>query len=42
MKREISEKALALIDKVCRTFDDYNSDASVMDSVRKELLDALG
>ena len=35
-------KALALIDKVCRTFDDYEPSAELFDSVRRELLEALG
>ena len=36
------EKAISLIEKVCRTLDDYDPDAALMDSVRKELLEALG
>lgn len=35
-------KALALIDKVCRTFDDYEFSSEVLDSVRRELLEAIG
>lgn len=36
------EKALAIIDKVCRTFDDYEADAAALDNARRELLEALG
>lgn len=35
-------KALALIRKVCRSFDDYNGSAALFDEVRHELLEALG
>lgn len=36
------EKALHLIGRVCRSFDDYDPDAALMDEVRHELLEALG
>ena len=36
------EKALAIIDKVCRTFDDYDPSAAALDSARREILEALG
>ena len=36
------EKALALVDKLCRTFDDYDPDAAKFDAVHRELLEALG
>lgn len=35
-------KALALIDKVCRSFDDYDGSFTLFDDVRHELLEALG
>jgi hypothetical protein len=35
-------KALTLIDKMCRTFDDYEFSHEALDSVRRELLEALG
>jgi hypothetical protein len=35
-------KALALIGKVCRTFDDYEFSHEALDSVRRELLEELG
>ena len=36
------EKALAIIDKVCRTFDDYDPTAAALDNARREVLEALG
>ena len=36
------EKALAIIEKVCRTFDDYDFSAAALDAARRELLEALG
>ena len=33
---------IALIEKVCRSFDDYDGSAEVFDVVRRELLEALG
>ena len=36
------ERALAIIEKVCRTFDDYEWDAASLDNARIELLEALG
>ena len=35
-------KALAIIDKVCRTFDDYEASAEIFDNARRELLEAIG
>ena len=35
-------RALAIIDKVCRTFDDYEFSAEALDSARRELLEAIG
>ena len=35
-------KAAALIDRVCRTFDDYEFSAAILDGTRRELLEALG
>ncbi len=35
------KKALGLIDRVCRTFDDYDSSATLLDEIRKELLRAI-
>lgn len=37
-----TEKAVALIEKVCRSFDDYDFSATDLDSVRHELLEILG
>lgn len=34
--------ALALIDKVCRSFDDYDPSAELLDETRHELLEMLG
>ncbi len=34
--------ALAIIEKVCRTFDDYEADAAALDNARRELLEAIG
>ena len=34
--------ALALIEKVCRTFDDYTDSPELMDEVHRELLETLG
>ena len=34
--------AKALIEKVCRTFDDYEFAASALDNTRRELLEAIG
>lgn len=36
------ERALAIVEKVCRTFDDYEADAAALDAARRELLEALG
>ena len=36
------DKALALIDRVCRTFDDYDASATLLDETRKELLRTIG
>ena len=36
------EKALAIIDKVCRTFDDYDPTAAALDNARREILEVLG
>lgn len=36
------ERAVALIERVCRTFDDYESSTAVLDSVRRELLEQIG
>ena len=36
------DKAIALIEKVCRGFDDYNPSAELLDEVRHELLEAIG
>lgn len=36
------QKALSIIEKVCRTFDDYETEAAVIDNARHELLEALG
>jgi hypothetical protein len=35
-------KALKLIEKVCRSFDDYEFSPQTLDNVRRELLDAIG
>ena len=35
-------KTLAIIEKVCRTFDDYEFSSSALDNARRELLEALG
>ena len=35
-------KALELIEKVCRSFDDYEFSPQTLDNVRRELLDAIG
>lgn len=35
-------RALALIEKVCRTFDDYEFSSKALDEARRELLEALG
>lgn len=35
-------RALEIIDKVCRTFDDYEFSAEKLDSARRELLEAIG
>lgn len=35
------EKALSIVRAVCRTFDDYESDALTLDRVRRDLLTAL-
>lgn len=35
-------KALAIIEKVCRTFDDYEFSSEKLDSTRRELLEAIG
>lgn len=35
------EKAISLIEKVCRGFDDYSSDPKLLDDVRHELLEKL-
>ena len=40
--RRDKEKAMELIRRVCRTFDDYEFSAAVLDGVRRELLEALG
>lgn len=37
-----TEKTVALIEKVCRSFDDYDFSATALDSVRHELLEILG
>ncbi|MBQ2734057.1 MAG: DUF4091 domain-containing protein, partial [Clostridia bacterium] len=34
--------ALDIIEKVCRTFDDYEADAAALDNARRELLEAIG
>ena len=34
-------KATELIDKVCRTFDDYEFSYEALDNVRRELLEAI-
>ena len=34
--------AVGIIEKVCRTFDDYDGDAMVFDEARRELLETLG
>ena len=36
------ELAKALIEKVCRTFDDYEFSAAALDNARRELLEAIG
>jgi hypothetical protein len=36
------EKALDIIERVCRTFDDYEADAAALDNARRELLEAIG
>ena len=36
------EKAVKIIEKVCRTFDDYDGSAKLFDEARRELLEALG
>lgn len=36
------DKAIELITKVCRSFDDYEFGAEQLDNVRRELLDAIG
>ncbi len=35
-------KAMELIEKVCRTFDDYEFSSETLDNVRHELLEAIG
>ena len=35
-------RALSLVDRLCRTFADYETDARVFDGVRRELLETLG
>jgi hypothetical protein len=40
--RQNREKAMELIEKVCRGFDDYEFSAEALDSVRRELLEAIG
>lgn len=35
-------RALSLVDRLCRTFADYETDARVFDAVRRELLETLG
>ena len=35
------DKALALVEKVCRTFKDYETDGTVLDDTRRQLLEAL-
>ena len=34
--------ALSIVDRVCRTFEDYTADARVLDDTRRALLGALG
>jgi len=36
------DKAVELIEKCCRTFDDYDGSAQLFDEVRRELLEILG
>ena len=36
------QRALDIIEKVCRTFDDYEADAAALDDARYELLEAIG
>ena len=36
------QRALDIIETVCRTFDDYETEAFVIDNARHELLEALG
>jgi hypothetical protein len=35
-------RAMELIDRVCRSFDDYEFSAAALDDARRELLEALG
>ena len=35
------EKAKAIIEKMCRSFDDYETSGTLLDSTREELLDIL-
>jgi hypothetical protein len=37
-----SAAALAIVERVCRTFDDYSPEASDLDAARRALLEALG
>ncbi len=36
------EAAVRIIEKVCRSFDDYDGSAETFDEARRELLEALG
>lgn len=42
LKKKDPAAALALIEKVCRTFDDYTTSSALIDETRKELLEQLG
>ena len=37
-----SERTMELIERLCRTFDDYESDVSLFERTRRELLELLG
>mgnify|MGYP003293909871 CR=1 FL=1 len=42
LKEKNPDAALALIEKVCRTFDDYTTSSALIDETRHELLELLG
>ena len=40
--KQDEEKANAIVERVARTFDDYETSAEALDNARRELLETIG